>query len=348
VEGPPGTGKSQTITNLIAAALTAGKTVLFVSEKLAALEVVRRRLDVAGLGVFCLELHSHKTQKRKLLDDIQQRIDARLSDPHGLEHLVADAKDRRNRLKRYVEVINSVLDNQLGLTVHQVLWKAEKHRTALGGIAANLSHLEFPEASKVLPADLSRSEESVRQFARHLSNVGDCGSSHPWHGYSLHKLVYGDERAAEELLIRIIEATKAYQEQHKRTQIIIGVSVPETREPINMLSEQVAKVPSLDGDEATELLPALYSKPRVEAIKELAERIQHVNERLPILAGALRDHEKISLEQFEQAGKALEKAKALNHAAINHQELLHRGVELHRLHDAMIQSLRYFTEVPPF
>ncbi len=52
IEGPPGTGKSQTITNLIALALANGKTVLFVSEKLAALEVVRRRLDQAGLGSF--------------------------------------------------------------------------------------------------------------------------------------------------------------------------------------------------------------------------------------------------------------------------------------------------------
>ncbi len=61
IQGPPGTGKSQTITNLIAAALAGKKTVLFVAEKLAALEVVRRRLRELGLGDFCLELHSHKT-----------------------------------------------------------------------------------------------------------------------------------------------------------------------------------------------------------------------------------------------------------------------------------------------
>src|SRR5690606_9080393 len=61
IEGPPGTGKSQTITNLIAAALAQGKRVLFVAEKMAALEVVKKRLDRAGLGEFCLELHSHKT-----------------------------------------------------------------------------------------------------------------------------------------------------------------------------------------------------------------------------------------------------------------------------------------------
>ncbi len=73
IEGPPGTGKSQTITNIIGVCLAQGKSVLFVSEKLAALEVVRSRLEKAGLGDFCLELHSHKTQKRKFLDDLEKR-----------------------------------------------------------------------------------------------------------------------------------------------------------------------------------------------------------------------------------------------------------------------------------
>src|SRR5262249_25450357 len=60
IQGPPGTGKSQTIANLIAEALGRGRKVLFVAEKMAALEVVKRRLDGVGLGDACLELHSHK------------------------------------------------------------------------------------------------------------------------------------------------------------------------------------------------------------------------------------------------------------------------------------------------
>ncbi len=63
IQGPPGTGKSQTITNLIAEAIGRGKSVLFVAEKMAALEVVKRRLDAVGLGDACLELHSHKAQQ---------------------------------------------------------------------------------------------------------------------------------------------------------------------------------------------------------------------------------------------------------------------------------------------
>ncbi|OIO66645.1 MAG: DNA helicase [Zetaproteobacteria bacterium CG_4_9_14_3_um_filter_49_83] len=68
--GPPGTGKSQTIANLIAQCLAEQKTVLFVSEKIAALDVVYRRLREVGLGDFCLELHSNKARKLEVLQQL--------------------------------------------------------------------------------------------------------------------------------------------------------------------------------------------------------------------------------------------------------------------------------------
>lgn len=76
VEGPPGTGKSQTITNLIAHLLASGKTVLFVSEKMAALEVVHRRLNSLGLGPFCFELHSSKAKKSEVMKQLGAALDA--------------------------------------------------------------------------------------------------------------------------------------------------------------------------------------------------------------------------------------------------------------------------------
>ncbi|MES2355017.1 MAG: DUF3320 domain-containing protein [Pseudomonadota bacterium] len=75
LEGPPGTGKSQTITNLICHLLATGKTVLFVSEKMAALEVVHRRLNSIGLGPFCLELHSAKAKKSEVLLQLGKALD---------------------------------------------------------------------------------------------------------------------------------------------------------------------------------------------------------------------------------------------------------------------------------
>ena len=72
LHGPPGTGKSQTITNIIANALYKGKKVLFVAEKMAALQVVQRRLEAIGLAPFCLELHSNKTKKASVLEQLKR------------------------------------------------------------------------------------------------------------------------------------------------------------------------------------------------------------------------------------------------------------------------------------
>ena len=70
LQGPPGTGKSQTIANIIAELLGIGKTVLFVSEKAAALDVVYRRLTEVGLSDPCLALHSHKANKREVVQEL--------------------------------------------------------------------------------------------------------------------------------------------------------------------------------------------------------------------------------------------------------------------------------------
>lgn len=75
IQGPPGTGKSQTITNIIAECLGQGKTVLFVAEKMAALEVVKRRLDETHLGDAVLELHSHKATRLSVLKELARTLE---------------------------------------------------------------------------------------------------------------------------------------------------------------------------------------------------------------------------------------------------------------------------------
>ena len=79
IQGPPGTGKSQTITNIIAELLGSGKSVLFVAEKMAALEVVKRRLDESHLGDAVLELHSHKATKQSVLKELGRTLDRKRS-----------------------------------------------------------------------------------------------------------------------------------------------------------------------------------------------------------------------------------------------------------------------------
>lgn len=121
MDGPPGSGKSQTIANMIAELLAQGKTILFVSEKAAALEVVHKRLWAAGLGDYCLELHSHKATRKEVAKQLGKALEfhpavpATISDS-SLAQLVA----RRTELSERSTAMNE-LRRPLGRSLHDVI-----------------------------------------------------------------------------------------------------------------------------------------------------------------------------------------------------------------------------------
>ncbi len=120
LEGPPGTGKSQTITNIIAHCLSQGKRVLFVAEKRAALDVVHRRLREDGLEPFCLELHSNKTGKADVLaqfDHALKFIDQ--SSTSDWEHRTAELEKLRASLNAYTRALHR--RHPCGLSAHDCL-----------------------------------------------------------------------------------------------------------------------------------------------------------------------------------------------------------------------------------
>lgn len=104
LEGPPGTGKSETIGNVIAHNLGLGRTVLFVSEKMAALDVVYRRLRACGLGDFCLELHSAKANKRAVIDQLGSAWEKRHAQP------AQEWQKRADQLAAVRERLNGVVE----------------------------------------------------------------------------------------------------------------------------------------------------------------------------------------------------------------------------------------------
>jgi very-short-patch-repair endonuclease len=106
IQGPPGTGKSQTIANLIADCVMQEKSVLFVAEKTAALDVVKRRLDDAGLGPACLGL-SRGAKKKAVLEELRRTLE------QGQPKLLADRTQRlqeleskQRRLSEYARAVN--------------------------------------------------------------------------------------------------------------------------------------------------------------------------------------------------------------------------------------------------
>lgn len=114
LHGPPGTGKSQTITNIIAHNLALGKRVLFVSEKKAALDVVHKRLSSIGLRPFCLELHSNKSGKSEVLKQFSEALSvANSAMPPDWQNTVQELQSLHNELDQYVKTLHYQYPNKL-------------------------------------------------------------------------------------------------------------------------------------------------------------------------------------------------------------------------------------------
>ncbi len=130
LHGPPGTGKSQTIANMICNALYAGKSVLFIAEKMAALSVVQNRLDKLGLSPFCLELHSDKAKKADVLRHLSETLDnTRTTSPKA--H--ADESARLLALRRSLGETLSLIHRtrECGFSLYEIITRYEHYRDAV-------------------------------------------------------------------------------------------------------------------------------------------------------------------------------------------------------------------------
>lgn len=126
LQGPPGTGKSQTITNIIAEAIASGKKVLFVSEKMAALQVVYNRLASVGLADFCFTLHSHKAKKKDILHDLANSINIEHTHVRDEALTRLDLLERkRNLLNEYQKELHT-LTSSLNISIYSVNGKLAK------------------------------------------------------------------------------------------------------------------------------------------------------------------------------------------------------------------------------
>jgi very-short-patch-repair endonuclease len=171
LEGPPGTGKSQTITNLIARTLGEGKTVLFVAEKMAALQVVYGRLKGAGLGDFCLEMHAQKANKRSVVQELGRSLDASLASVRGNGSVAPRLQAVRRQLTEYAEAVHTA-EEPLGLSPYRGYGRLAGLQDApvvrLRRRADDLSLEQVEDAVRAL-----------RELAAAAGAVGDP-TTHPW------------------------------------------------------------------------------------------------------------------------------------------------------------------------
>ncbi|ARM88061.1 helicase/restriction endonuclease domain-containing protein [Rhizobium sp. CIAT894] len=265
VVGPPGTGKSQTIANMIANCLAIGKTVLFVAEKTAALDVVYRRLREHGLGDHCLELHSNKADRRNFVSQLKQSWEASVrSDGQEWVNVNEKLRFRRDQLNAYVEGLHHRHNN--GLSVYKTIGVASK------GADAHAPTLSFDaldahdEASyrnlSALAADLGRVFGAVgRQPSLELVDRPEWSSS--WQEQLL-----SSASALKEKIIRLQDAHQAFVRE-------LGLSA-ETDAPIDGLQRLAGLADTLCSTAGTDVSIA-FDREFVQlqgALAELSGAIQ--------------------------------------------------------------------------
>jgi len=225
IEGPPGTGKSQTITNLIAACLAEGKKVLFVAEKLAALEVVKNRLSLAGLDSFVLELHSNKTNKGRVLEEIAARLSYRPTFPRDLPQKLQELEAHRSELKEHAELINSVINNSFGLTLHQLMWRAEKHRLRIAGGETTLAQIVISDAEEISGNELSRRMDCLRHLGAQYQAIGGFDYYSTFWGFFPERIIPGDEIKLERLFTSSCDWAPDFVEHASAYECLLGGNV---------------------------------------------------------------------------------------------------------------------------
>jgi very-short-patch-repair endonuclease len=175
IQGPPGTGKSQTITNILAELIGQKKTVLFVAEKMAALEVVKRRLDQSHLGDAVLELHSHKATKQSVLKSLAKALEQGRPLTQAGEEDMASLRLLQNDLNTYCETVSAPIGAS-GLPFVDVLGLYRQLMRAHPALPV----IAFRPMQDWTLAEQQRHRAVVEELVLHLGEMGRPDKSAFW------------------------------------------------------------------------------------------------------------------------------------------------------------------------
>ena len=208
MQGPPGTGKSQTITNIIAEMLAAGKRVLFVSQKMAALEVVQHRLNQTGLGDFCLQLHSHKRDKREVVKELIDSLDA--PDVHvkpDYQTALLELEETRRQLNAYVKALHAPRF-ALHRSVFEAYGEIARWQQTPGVV------FDVGDVTSVNAQALAQRLQLLDRFEA-MADVIDRFQQHPWRGITLRSISFAQREQIAQTLSDVDRSAAAVCRSHE-------------------------------------------------------------------------------------------------------------------------------------
>ncbi len=240
VQGPPGTGKSQTIANIIAECLAANKTVLFVSEKAAAIEVVHRRLTQRGLGEFCLMLHSQKSNKLQIVRDLAARLTPATvdGDPRQEDHDLDRLGQVRERLNAYATSLHR-RHEPLGRSAFEVhgLLTALDDNGELPDLVASM-----PSVSMLTWSALEGWQTIVGEAVRSAPVLAE-GDLHIWAGFRLREIGFTERSELTQLLTDMSATLNDTEGSGARLASTLGMPAPETIPAARALRDLAEAIP---------------------------------------------------------------------------------------------------------
>lgn len=191
--GPPGTGKSQTITNIIAEALFFGKKVLFVAEKMAALNVVFDRLKHAGLGSPCLELHSTKNKLKDFFPKLNEAVRSYNDHRNKTDAASKESKKLQEHISRLREASSSLNKTfkKTGYSLFDIIWGWQHQKRIISDLPHNLINgTRIDKASSLAFSDMKKIRKDMEDYIPLFNEAHSFGSveQHPWAGIPFDKI----------------------------------------------------------------------------------------------------------------------------------------------------------------
>jgi very-short-patch-repair endonuclease len=243
IQGPPGTGKSQSISNIISSAVLDGKRVLFVAEKLAALQVVKHRLENEGLGAVCLELHSNKANKRAVIEEIAKTWALGRPKSLDLEKLVAKLDSKRVILNQHADSLHEP-HVPSGLSFFRIMGQL----TSLQNRGREADDLTFPEAEKWTRDDFVERRNLAGELAKRVEEIG-IPSHHKWRGICREAVLNIDLDPLERRIRSLVDRLTSLNKASGSLSLLLGQSTPDTIHDLEgqlVAAEYVAKAPPVD------------------------------------------------------------------------------------------------------
>ncbi|MEM9219219.1 MAG: DUF4011 domain-containing protein [Cyanobacteria bacterium P01_F01_bin.150] len=299
IEGPPGTGKSQTITNLIAVALAKGKKILFVAEKKAALEVVYNRLADAGLENYCLEVHSTATARRAFYERLKQRLEHEFPPDVSriLGEQIQECQQLKKQLTSYVNLLNQPFGRG-GKTIQELLWAEKQASTVLNGISVlpGLQSIQDEQAISMTEADFKRKSHHLQELSQQRQSLFNEYSTqnHPWYGVTAHDLspiAQGDLLSAAAQWSKVL---KQIQTDAQNIESDLSIEIQPTLGSLAQIHLQLQSFPPLDALVEPALLPSLKSNAAQQAVASLIKDLRHYQQEKKALGNFFEDGLKAS------------------------------------------------------